>query len=141
MYISYSIIINCLYVYCIYTSLLPVDTFRIIPRLKSSQFTLYDIPDKPSDNPIVRNVFTKIRNRFRSNDVRILDSINGFYGLIGPDVNISNTNNLFEFFTGDGIIQGVFIRDGVITPICHKIKQRSITSTSRGRSCRCGSNL
>lgn len=124
MYISYSIIINCIYVYCLYvyclnTSLLPVDAFRIIPRLKSSQFTLYD---KPSDKSLVGNVFTKIRNHFRSNDVRILDSINGFYGLIGPDVNISKTNNLFEFFTGDGIIQGVFIRDGVITPICHKIK-------------------
>lgn len=48
--------------------------------------------------------------------------INGFYGLIGPNVNITEMKTLYEFFSGDGIIQGVFIEKGKITPICHKIE-------------------
>ena len=36
--------------------------------------------------------------------------LNGFYGLIGPDVKITNIHTLYELFVGDGKIQGVFFQ-------------------------------
>ena len=36
--------------------------------------------------------------------------LNGFYGLIGPDVQINNIQTLYDLFTGDGKIQGVFFQ-------------------------------
>ena len=41
-----------------------------------------------------------------------IKKINGFYGLAGPDVNISKINNLYDLFTGDGIVHGVFLENG-----------------------------
>ena len=69
-----------------------------------------------------KSIFKLPLEIFSKNVKNEIDQVNGFYGLIGPNVNISNTNNLYDFFTGDGIIQGVFIEQGEITPICHKIK-------------------
>ncbi len=71
----------------------------------------------PRKLPLYDKIFPKYENR----EIDLLN-VNGFYGLIGPNVNISKTNNLFEFFTGDGMIQGVFIDEGEITPIIYKIK-------------------
>ena len=48
-------------------------------------------------------------------DKIIIDKINGFYGLIGPDINMSNINNLYDLFMGNGIIQGVFFDNGNVT--------------------------
>ena len=36
--------------------------------------------------------------------------LNGFYGLIGPDIQINNVQTLYDLFTGDGKIQGVFFQ-------------------------------
>lgn len=36
--------------------------------------------------------------------------LNGFYGLIGPDVRINRVQTLYDLFTGDGKIQGVFFQ-------------------------------
>lgn len=36
--------------------------------------------------------------------------LNGFYGLIGPDVRINRIQTLYDLFTGDGKIQGVFFQ-------------------------------
>jgi carotenoid cleavage dioxygenase-like enzyme len=36
--------------------------------------------------------------------------LNGFYGLIGPNVQINNVQTLYDLFTGDGKIQGVFFQ-------------------------------
>lgn len=36
--------------------------------------------------------------------------LNGFYGLIGPDVQMNNIQTLYDLFTGDGKIQGVFFQ-------------------------------
>jgi carotenoid cleavage dioxygenase-like enzyme len=55
-----------------------------------------------------------------------IDKINGFYGLVGPNVDISKTNTLFELFTGDGIIQGVFLENGEINEISHIIQTEKI---------------
>jgi len=52
----------------------------------------------------------------------IVNKINGFYGLIGPNVNISTVNNLFDLFIGDGNIQGVFFDEGNITFVKHFIR-------------------
>lgn len=52
----------------------------------------------------------------------IINKINGFYGLIGPDVNMSTVSNLFDLFIGDGNIQGVFFDKGNITLIKHFIR-------------------
>ena len=38
---------------------------------------------------------------------------------MGPNVDVSKTNTLFELFTGDGIIQGVFLENGEIHEISH----------------------
>jgi hypothetical protein len=43
----------------------------------------------------------------------------GFYGLIGPNVNTSDIKTLFDLFTGDGIIQGVFMEHDNITFVKH----------------------
>ena len=32
-----------------------------------------------------------------------------FFGIIGPNVLPENVKNLFDLFTGDGVIQGIFI--------------------------------
>ena len=53
---------------------------------------------------------------------QIINKINGFYGLIGPDVNISTVNNLFDLFIGDGNIQGAFFENGNITLIKHFVR-------------------
>lgn len=52
--------------------------------------------------------------------------ISGFYGLIGPNVNIKNTDSLFDLFTSDGIIHGVFIEDGKIFPVKHVVQTEKI---------------
>ena len=41
--------------------------------------------------------------------------IDGFYGLIGPEIDTTKINTLFDLFTGNGIIQGIFIENGTAT--------------------------
>jgi len=60
-------------------------------------------------------------------DKTIVEKINGFYGLIGPNVNMKNNiDNLYELFTGDGIIQGIFFDKGKLTFIKHLIKTEKV---------------
>jgi len=59
----------------------------------------------------------------------IIKNINGFYGLIGPDVNIHNFKNitsLHDLFAGNGIIQGVFFDNGKITFAKHLIRTEKL---------------
>lgn len=44
----------------------------------------------------------------------ILKRINGFYGLVGPNINITSKTNLYDLFTGDGLIQGAFFENGQV---------------------------
>lgn len=53
-------------------------------------------------------------------------TINGFFGLIGPNINITKGLSLFELFTGNGILQGVFINDGEIDFVSHIINTDKI---------------
>jgi carotenoid cleavage dioxygenase-like enzyme len=48
-------------------------------------------------------------------DESILSKINGFYGLIGPKIDIKKTNSLIDFFMGNGMIQGIFFDNGNLT--------------------------
>ena len=58
---------------------------------------------------------------------KIIKKLNGFYGLIGPNIAIdSNINSLFELFTGNGVIQGVFFNKGKLTFVKHLIKTEKI---------------
>lgn len=41
--------------------------------------------------------------------------IDGFYGMIGPNIERKNTKSLMDLFMGNGIIQGVFIKNGTLT--------------------------
>jgi hypothetical protein len=50
-----------------------------------------------------------------ANNHNLLKKINGFYGLIGPDINTTTVSSLLELFTGDGNIQGVFFDKGELT--------------------------
>jgi len=47
---------------------------------------------------------------------------NGFYGLIGPNIKSYDKTSLFDLFTGDGVIQGVFLQNDTITYKEHIIK-------------------
>jgi len=53
-------------------------------------------------------------------------TINGFFGLIGPNINITKGLSLFELFTGNGILQGVFINNGEIDFVSHIINTDKI---------------
>lgn len=45
----------------------------------------------------------------------ILKKINGFYGLIGPNIELNNNTKIYDLFSGDGMIQGVFFDNGELT--------------------------
>jgi carotenoid cleavage dioxygenase len=65
------------------------------------------------------NCFLNLKNK------NILKNLNGFYGLIGPDIkkhNFKNISSLHELFAGDGIIQGVFFEKGKSTFVKHLIQ-------------------
>ena len=42
----------------------------------------------------------------------ILNKINGFYGIIGPEIDMKSVNSLYDLFIGNGNIQGIFIENG-----------------------------
>jgi len=54
------------------------------------------------------------------------EKINGFFGLIGPDINVSAVSSLYELFTGNGVIQGIFFDKGNLTYIKHYVRTEKI---------------
>jgi len=48
--------------------------------------------------------------------------MNGFYGMIGPDIDIQSVSTIFDLFTGDGLINGVFFDNGELTFIKYFIR-------------------
>lgn len=70
--------------------------------------------------------FLNFKNFKKQNVVK---NINGFYGLIGPDINVHNFKNitsLHDLFSGNGIIQGVFFDKGKITFVKHLIRTEKL---------------
>ena len=64
----------------------------------------------------------KISVNLPQEDWEVVKQINGIYGIIGPDVNISNIENLYNLLLGNGIIQGVFFDKGELTFVKHYIR-------------------
>jgi carotenoid cleavage dioxygenase-like enzyme len=79
---------------------------------------------------IVHQIFGRVNREFQIRTSKIRQ-INGFYGLIGPDVNLSKVKTLYDLFTGDGIIHGVFLENGEITQMSHKIQTEKIKHETR----------
>lgn len=61
--------------------------------------------------------------------------LNGFYGLIGPDIKINNVQTLYDLFTGDGKIQGVFFQpNDSPTFVTHLVRtDKLLYESSHGR--------
>jgi hypothetical protein len=55
-----------------------------------------------------------------------LNRVTGFFGMLGPDMKTTKVKTLFELFTGDGIINGVFFDKGNLTYIKHLIKTEKL---------------
>ena len=87
-----------------------IDSFFINIRFGSP----FRVSNKEVNKKII--VPTSLKNK------NVLKKINGFYGMIGPDVNVSTVNSLYELFTADGNIQGIFLENGELTYIKHYIR-------------------
>jgi hypothetical protein len=78
---------------------------------------------------IIKNleINTKINYNITNNITNnIINQISGFYGLIGPDIDKNSIKTLYELFTGDGMIQGVFLDKGNITFVKHILRTEKI---------------
>ena len=76
---------------------------------------------------ILDNVSEKIHLKLCTQKNNVISQINGFYGLIGPNINMDNNiSSLYDLFMGDGIIQGVFFENGNLTFVKHLIKTEKI---------------
>jgi hypothetical protein len=74
-----------------------------------------------------KNIFEKINLNLRVREKNIVKQINGFYGLIGPNVNMENNiHSLYDLFMSDGVIQGIFFENGNLTYVKHLIKTEKV---------------
>lgn len=64
----------------------------------------------------------------------IINKINGFYGIIGPDIRKHQVSSLFDLFIGNGFIQGVFFDKGNITYVNHRIETEKLPYEINDRS-------
>lgn len=76
----------------------------------------------PSIKADSKNLNSNIDYKLSISDKNIISKINGFYGLIGPNINKTSIKTLYDLFTGDGIVQGLFFDNGNLTFINHLIK-------------------
>jgi hypothetical protein len=99
--------------------------FTLIPCLIKGFFLNFKfgkpfkIIDKHIDVPIDTMKKEKLKN------------VSGFYGLIGPDVDMYNVSSLFQLFMGDGMIQGMFFDKGNVTFIKHYVKTEKLLYESK----------
>ena len=73
-----------------------------------------------------KEINKKIAYNLPKHDIDIIQKINGFYGMIGPDVNTSTITTLYDLFTGDGNIQGIFFDNGELTYIKNFIRTEKL---------------
>ena len=62
--------------------------------------------------PLYHEIIVKEKGEMK---LKILEKCNGFYGLIGPNIVRKETTSLYDFFMGNGMIQGVFIENEKLT--------------------------
>lgn len=93
----------------------------ILPILPIHSF-FFNIPFSKKFNIKDQERNVKIKYKLPFFQQRIVNKMNGFYGIIGPDVNMTNVKTLFDLFIGDGNIQGVFFNKGELTYVKHFIR-------------------
>jgi carotenoid cleavage dioxygenase-like enzyme len=64
-------------------------------------------------------------------DASIIKKITGFYGLVGPDINKAEVSTLYDLFTGNGNIQGIFLKNGELTYVKHFIRTDKLVYEER----------
>jgi len=63
-----------------------------------------------------------------------IKNLNGFYGLIGPDIKTDKIHSLFDLFIGNGVVQGVFFDRGNVTFIRNHIQTKKwLHETKHGK--------
>ena len=75
-----------------------------LPRFRSPAFRITD-----------GEVHKSILHKLPDHQDEVVKGIKGFYGVVGPDINMSNVNTLYDLFTGNGLVQGVFFENGHLT--------------------------
>jgi carotenoid cleavage dioxygenase-like enzyme len=80
----------------------------------------------PSFRILSKEINKPIPYQVSIQDLTLIKKINGFYGLIGPDINITTVESLYDLFTGNGYIQGVFFENGNIQYIKHIVRTDKI---------------
>jgi hypothetical protein len=86
-------------------ALFSIQGFRFIPIKFGNKIN--------NNNEFAKTILLKKESETES----IINQIDGFFGIIGPDVSIpipENKNNLFDLFSKNGVLQGVFISNGTI---------------------------
>jgi len=73
-----------------------------------------------------RELTKKLEYILTEKEQNILKKMDGFYGLIGPDVNINTVSNIFDLFTSDGLINGVFFDNGELTFVKYFIRTEKL---------------
>jgi len=83
----------------------------------------FNKPFQISQKEIIKKIPYEILNN-DDNNPDIINKINGFYGIIGPDINTKNKDckNIYELFIENGNIQGIFFNNGSLTYIKHFIR-------------------
>ena len=103
------------------TLLFLVIHLLILPILPIHSF-FFNIPFSKKFNIKDQERNVKIKYKLPFFQQRIVNKMNGFYGIIGPDVNMTNVKTLFDLFIGDGNIQGVFFNNGELTYVKHFVQ-------------------
>jgi len=66
-------------------------------------------------NKINIDINKKLTYNLCNKKMDILKRINGFYGILGPNIDIKEDTTMYDLFSGDGMIQGIFFNNGEIT--------------------------
>jgi hypothetical protein len=53
--------------------------------------------------------------------IHVSHALQGFYGIVGPNLPITSIHSLYSLFTGNGVIQGAFINQREITPVRYPV--------------------
>jgi len=91
-------------------------------------FPLHRKPSSPNYQTFIKDQEIKktIKYTLPPSKQNQINKLDGFFGIIGPNINFSKNTNLLDLFIGDGIIQGVFFKDGEITFIKQFIKTEKL---------------
>lgn len=101
-------------------------TFWKIPFGKS-----FKISNREVNKPVITN---NNNNGLSQRDMKLVEKINGFYGIIGPDFNATVKNTLYDLFMSDGVLQGVFFDRGNVSFVRHFIRtEKMLYEEENGR--------